>query len=219
MKTFLYFLCFMYPTWWRRIRTKTEDMPFLEFERADYTILLVRPKLLKSKRQILKSLKKLRGNQRVSPLGIKVWQRESVYKTNADLLEDLISPNSISYSPVAVPMKIVSKLSDVSYDWLDYGALSVYQQSPASGIDKLEEVLSDTWKAVQYKLGKTDDKCEGCGYVGPSDSDDECRSCGRDKPVLENVPTTNAKYYEEIVAYEQSTGKSLLPRVDETSNF
>ena len=36
MKTFLYFLCFMYPTWWRRLWNTADQLSFLEFEKKDY---------------------------------------------------------------------------------------------------------------------------------------------------------------------------------------
>ena len=111
MKTLFYFLTLQWPTCWRRLFTKKEDIPFLEFEQEDYTTLLVKPRLLHTKRQILKSLKKIRGKQAVSPLGIRVWNGASIYMDDATLLEEIISPIGMSYLKVAVPFKTANKIT------------------------------------------------------------------------------------------------------------
>lgn len=213
MKALLYFLTFRWIKAYR-YATKSEDaIEIMDFEAADPQVAVCTLPLGVSRRKLIKALDKLCPNyELVRPLGIDIFSKFGELPPGVEEIDRLIEKDSNVCLRV-VTGKVFEDYAETRESFMGLSLRSYTRNG--SGVDILNKNLVEGWYKVQIRKGNIPSECPNCHEELEINPLGCCYNCDIDMDdILDTTsPSSLVGLYEDIVAYEQGSGKDILERV------
>jgi len=218
MKTFFYYLFTL--KWWRMVKlawSTEEQMDLQKFGDIGLHLVSIKPALNVSRRKLIKSIDKLRKGVELYPLGINIFDGFNFNKSSADIVDEWFEGDLDRDYQIVVSDKVFDQLAPDDDEWFLDGNLLVKDGdvwgdfAEDEGLTLLRTTLNNAWEQYARRTGNLPTICNNCeGDLLIRWADHTCQRCGRD--IDAKIPTELHKLYEDVVAYEQTNGSTLLPR-------
>lgn len=211
MKFLVYLLTFRWLLdGYRKVRYSNDALEILKFEEASPIIVRIKLPYAVSRKKMIKALKILRDDLKSNPLDLNLGLGKWSLATSEDIVDHMIESRggcSIIFPKKQVPNELSSGLG-----WYDFGIFKGATESYFSDIPGLDGLLLEAWFKVKQRKGEASSHCDRCEQELTLTSDITCGHCSCDIELPSGLPSKSIKIYEEILAYETSTGKEILSR-------